>query len=240
MNIDQITPGLQVNYPPIGDCEITRIDGYYYLQPLTEEGWGNAYQRYKYGHGLAYGKRCGRVMPMLTEAIIEAMTLPNPKSRPTGQAGEILVVGIDPGTHTGFAVKDLATGKFIMVITVPIHQAWGTMNTLIALHGKEALRVVVEDARQRKWIDKSEGREKLQGVGSVKRDCTIWDDYLADLGIPYRMVKPAAHRTKWNAKVWQAATGWTGRTSEHARDAAILVHGINEINIKTLTWKTGR
>jgi hypothetical protein len=40
-----------------------------------------------------------------------------------------------------------------------------------------------------------------------------------------------------NTKYATQQSGWTGRTSEHARDAAILVHGINEKNIKTLIWK---
>lgn len=146
------------------------------------------------------------------------------------------IIGIDPGTQTGVAIKDLESGQFLLVDTFKIHQAIELIKTWAALPG---VCVIVEDANQRKWIDKSEGREKLQGVGSVKRDCRIWDDYLADLGLPYRMVKPTAHRTKWPLATWQAATKWKGRTSNHARDAAILVHGINSKNIKTLHWKSG-
>ena len=31
--------------------------------------------------------------------------------------------------------------------------------------------------------------------------------------------------TKWSAEVFADMTGWKGRTSNHARDAALLVYG---------------
>lgn len=148
-----------------------------------------------------------------------------------------ITIGIDPGTDTGFAVKDLATGQYTLVATMPIHKAWGTLLTLAQLHGKAALHVVVEDARLRKWIPKTSGREKLQGAGSIKRDCAIWEDFLTDQGIPHRMVAPAEGRTKWNEAFWKQATGYKGRTSNHARDAAVLVLGVNEKNLLTFNWK---
>jgi hypothetical protein len=67
--------------------------------------------------------------------------------------------------------------------------------------------------------------EALQGAGSIKRDCTIWADYLASLGVPYVNVKPAAGATKWTAERFAKFTGWHGRTNEHGRDAALLVLG---------------
>lgn len=140
------------------------------------------------------------------------------------------VIGIDPGTHTGIAVKDLESGKFILIATMQIHRA---LKFVESLHPEQKIFVVIEDARQRKWIEPKAGREKLQGVGSVKRDCAIWEDFLQDVGIPYKMTAPAKNKTKWPMKVWQAATGWKARTSEHARDAAILIHGINS---KTIQW----
>jgi hypothetical protein len=37
------------------------------------------------------------------------------------------------------------------------------------------------------------------------------------------LVHPAANATKKKAKDFIRMTGWTGRTNEHARDAAMLV-----------------
>lgn len=157
-----------------------------------------------------------------------------------------LIIGIDPGTHTGIAVKDLSTGQFTQIETLKLHEAMQLVKEMnpatssiahLLTHGPQVF-IIVEDARQRTWIPKETGREVLQGVGSVKRDCSIWEDYIADLGLPYRMVKPAAHKTKWNLESWQAATGWTARTSNHARDAAILIHGINARNVQTIKWNS--
>jgi hypothetical protein len=63
------------------------------------------------------------------------------------------------------------------------------------------------------------------GAGSVKRDCAIWEDFCRDLGIDYIPVPPQAGLTKWPADYFNKVTGWKGRTSDHARDAALLVYG---------------
>lgn len=94
--------------------------------------------------------------------------------------------------------------------------------------GSEFL-VVFEDARQRKWFtperSNSEYRGKLMGAGAAKRDAKIWEEFLQDNIIPYEAHKPQAGGTKWPADHWARVTGWEGRTSEHARDAALLVFG---------------
>ena len=91
------------------------------------------------------------------------------------------------------------------------------------------VRARVEDARQRKWIPnmgsfRNEiGRAK--GAGSVERDCSIWEDFLADIGIPCEMVAPKNNVTKLRQEAFSNLTGWTQRTNEHERDAAMLVFG---------------
>ena len=69
----------------------------------------------------------------------------------------------------------------------------------------------------------SEYRGKLMGAGAAKRDAKIWEEFLADNGINYEAHKPQAGTTKWSADYFTRITGYTGRTSEHARDAALLV-----------------
>ena len=84
-----------------------------------------------------------------------------------------------------------------------------------------------EDAKQRQYLPPeatlSDYRGKLMGAGSVKRDSAIWREFCSFWGIPYVAVAPRAGMTKWDAKYFAKVTGWTGRTSEHARDAALLV-----------------
>jgi hypothetical protein len=84
------------------------------------------------------------------------------------------------------------------------------------------MTVTYEDARLRTWFG-AKGREALQGAGSVKRDCGIWAELLGTLKIPYKAVSPQSKGRKLDAAQFAKLTGWTGRTNEHARDAAMLV-----------------
>lgn len=68
------------------------------------------------------------------------------------------------------------------------------------------------------------------GVGpcimkQVGRDCTIWDDFCRENGIEYRMMAPCRGCTKLDASKFKALTKWQGRTTEHSRDAAMIVFG---------------
>lgn len=137
------------------------------------------------------------------------------------------LVGIDPGKHTGLAIWNTETQSFADLGTVPIHDALKAVFYLHRDYGP--VRVYFEDARQRKWLPKdatsSEYRGHLMGAGSVKRDSVIWQDALTDWGIPFEMVPPRAGATKWDAQTFARITGYKGRTSNHARDAALLVYG---------------
>lgn len=137
-------------------------------------------------------------------------------------------IGIDPGKSTGIAVWNMNTQHFEMLDTVPIHVAMDRVRAFGAKYGN--IRVYFEDARQRHYLPRernvSEYRGKLMGAGSVKRDSVIWQDALTDWGIPFTMVPPRAGATKWTADTFRRITGYTGRTSNHARDAALLVYGM--------------
>ncbi len=140
-----------------------------------------------------------------------------------------ILIGIDPGEHTGFAVWNTGRMQFDEVCTLSLIRAVDRVRELRALYGWENIKVVFEDARQRKWFPReknvSEYRGKLMGAGAAKRDARIWEEFLTDYGIPFTAHKPQAGGTKWSADYFAQVTGWTGRTSEHARDAALLVYG---------------
>lgn len=86
------------------------------------------------------------------------------------------------------------------------------------------VKVRVEDARKAKF-NRQQEMYKAQGAGSVMRDAKIWEDFLADLQIDYEMVRPKKDLTKWNSETFKNITGYAGASSEHARDAALLVYG---------------
>ena len=140
-----------------------------------------------------------------------------------------LYIGIDPGVNTGVAVWDKTEQKLDMVDTMTITQAMKTVEDFNGVLDEETdteYKVVVfmEDARQRNWFGQS-GREKLQGAGSVKRDCAIWETFCQEVGIELRKIAPKNNYTKLSAEQFRKLTGWKGRTSDHGRDAAMLVFG---------------
>lgn len=141
-------------------------------------------------------------------------------------------IGIDTGTHTGVAIWDGT--QFLLLETMAIHKAMKMVNVYVQSGIDVVVRV--EDPRQRTWfgterMSREQERKKLQGVGSVKRDASIWDDYLSDLckdkpNIKYEMVAPRRNITKLSSESFKALTKWQGRTNEHCRDAACLVFGL--------------
>jgi len=136
----------------------------------------------------------------------------------------MIYIGIDPGTHTGVAVWDPREGKFLSLQTLWIHDALFLVRRLSEEHMRHIM-VVFEDARQRTWFGKGDVSAKLQGAGSVKRDCSIWEDFCTDYGIPFRAVPPVKGATKVTPTYFKMISGWEGRTSEHSRDAGMLVIG---------------
>lgn len=136
------------------------------------------------------------------------------------QLSDKYLIGIDPGVITGVAIWD---GKeLIQVKSMMIHQALEKIKNWIGMK----ILVRLEDARKRNWFGES-GREQLQGAGSVKRDCKIWEDFLTDYKIPYELVAPKNNKTKMDAELFRKITGWKEQTNEHSRDAGMLVYGYN-------------
>ncbi len=138
-----------------------------------------------------------------------------------------IYIGIDTGVSTGVAIWNSKTKAFVLIETMPIHKAMDAVfQWVITWNNKtdgKNIKVRVEDARQRTGL-KFIGKERLQGAGSIKRDAKIWEDFLTDIGCEFDMVAPHNNRTKVKDKPFKDMTGWEGRTSEHSRDAAMLVY----------------
>lgn len=137
----------------------------------------------------------------------------------------MLVVGIDPGLHTGLAVWDTSTRQFLDIRCSGIVSAMDYLDDISLKRGIGL--VVFEDARQRKWIprerDLAQMKGRAMGAGSVKRDCTIWEEWCESRNIQYIASRPKNGMTKLTDAYFRGITGYDRRTNEHGRDAAMLV-----------------
>lgn len=136
-----------------------------------------------------------------------------------------ILIGIDAGVKTGFALS--LNGTLKQAKTLSIIEAMEEVRQIVKKTQEYEITVFIEDARKRKWV--TGGREKLQGVGSVKRDCKIWEEFCIHHDVDFELVAPKNNRTKLSDQTFKRMTGWTQRTSEHARDAVMLIWGEYEI-----------
>ena len=136
----------------------------------------------------------------------------------------MILIGIDTGVKTGFAHS--IDGVLQEVSTQTILSAQDKVLDIRdeAAQSDVKLVVCIEDVRKRKWVDPSIGGERLKGVGSVTRDCSIWQEFCERNGLRHILVPPAHIDTKRKAKDFEMITGWTARTSEHARDAGMMIY----------------
>ena len=133
-----------------------------------------------------------------------------------------LLIGVDPGVNTGIAVY--SEGALQLVESCSAIKAETFI--LKTVSECENVKVLIEDARLRTWFG-SAGRERLKGVGSVNRDCSRWEEFCEHHQIEYQLIHSKNNKTKIKATEFKRITGWSKRTNEHGRDAAMLVYGIN-------------
>ena len=133
-----------------------------------------------------------------------------------------LLIGIDPGTHTGIATYD-PEKKVLLLDTLKLHEAFRQMRQLNQFWD---LEVIIENPNL--WThfqNRKDARAKLQGAGSVKRDYSAWVEFLQDYKIPFTGIRPDKTRNLYakDQSFFKKLTGYTKRCSEHARVAALLV-----------------
>jgi len=147
----------------------------------------------------------------------------------------LLHLGIDPGADTGLAVYAPGPDRLLDVRTMSF---WEAVEWVLAQGGPDDMVLVLEDPTATSHVWQAKQREsrgvqlrKAQSVGANKRDAQLWFDLLAGKGYHVLTKAPGSGRgwdgAKWTAKLFRAITGWTGSTSQHARDAAALVYGMN-------------
>jgi len=143
-----------------------------------------------------------------------------------------VVIGIDPGVKTGLAVINHGLLEKVMTLDFwnAIKHVEAYLEELKTTHEID-IRVYIEDPNLNKPVfDRGQrGRKALniaQKVGSNKRDAQLLIEFCNLRELPVLAVRPVAGPfTKMTAEFFKRQTGWNGRTSQHARDAAGLILG---------------
>jgi len=140
-----------------------------------------------------------------------------------------IIIGIDPGTKTGVAIFKPLFKSFNYINTLKIHEAIVLIADFVEDHPHAKIIVRIEDARTWKPFSKNrrESDAKKMGAGSIRRDCAIWEDFLADIkkefpNVDYEFVNLQSNVKKLSADTFKRITGYEGKTTEHSRDAGIL------------------
>lgn len=135
-----------------------------------------------------------------------------------------ILIGIDPGTTTGVAIKRYFQGQpYMELMSGTITQM---MEVVKEYNDKaDSCIVMLEDARKRQWFGIN-GGSKLQGAGSIKRDCAIWEDWLNEQSIIHTLIHPKDVVTKMDGEQFTLLTG-IKKSNQHQRDACMIVWGVS-------------
>lgn len=131
----------------------------------------------------------------------------------------MLILGIDPGANTGLAV--IRNGVLERLATIEPCDIEQELRALLPA------RVVFEDSRLQshtwtKAASRAAAAKMARNVGQVDAWCSLIVGLCAKLGIPAHGISPRDKGAKIKAEAFAAATGWTGASNEHTRDACMV------------------
>jgi hypothetical protein len=132
----------------------------------------------------------------------------------------MLVMGIDPGKHTGIAICD---GGYLANLYET--DFWGAIDSIGCF--PDAVVVIELPDTKHVWHDGARTKASIQrtgvNVGSALREAELLIQYLVRIERQHIVQKPHG---KMTADQFKRLTGWNGRTNQHMRDAAMLVFGL--------------
>ena len=142
------------------------------------------------------------------------------RARMQNNMGNIWILGIDPGTNTGMAIRNVVTGDIEKLWTSNFWEAYHyAINNALCWRG-----VVVEVPDTKRVFHKAAGGlQQIQRtavrVGGVLREAELLAQGIEQQNIPVLRVNP---RGKINAEKFNSITGWKHKSNEHSRDAGML------------------
>ena len=135
------------------------------------------------------------------------------------RAASRIIVGIDPGASTGFAV--IGDGVLTNLLTI---SPW---DIEIELSSAPVDRVIFEDSRLQShtWTratTRAAAAKMARNVGEIDAWCKLIIGICGRRGIPAHGISPKGKGKKLNAEQFKNATGWTGKSNQHERDGAMV------------------
>jgi hypothetical protein len=129
-------------------------------------------------------------------------------------------IGIDPGMNNGFAIYDRQLAQITHCTCLPLHVLFDTLKSW----QKNGIEVFIENPNT--WISfgsKKKSDARLQGAGAVKQTYRHIVEFLDDYEIAYTPTKLQGNLKKVSRDYFAKITGYTDKTNEHGRDAAMIV-----------------
>ena len=145
-------------------------------------------------------------------------------------------IGLDAGQQTGLATWDAVEERFAVLTTTTFWEAIALVETYPA----GEIVVVVEDPAQNRptfahgtprTLQAARRRERIsRDVGQNQREAKLLADGLGRKGYRVRRTRPRSR--KLDAEQFRRLTKHQGRTSQHARDAGMLVFGLKRAPVE--------
>jgi hypothetical protein len=131
-------------------------------------------------------------------------------------------IGVDPGKHTGAAVYDRKERRLIEVVTIDFWRFAFDFHLRYPPNVVHKLIVELPNTTA-VWHKKAKKREAIEktavNVGKSLREAELLADWAGRVGYEVITRHPQG---KVDDAIFRRITGWKGRTSQHARDAAML------------------
>lgn len=137
------------------------------------------------------------------------------------------VIGLDPGVNTGVALY--VNGKLVSLRTIqPIDIQDCIKESFSEL-------IVFEDSRLQSavWVpskNKAVANNIARKIGQVDALCSLIEETCSRYDIKFMRVSPKAKGGKMNAEDFNGLTGWSARSNQHERDAAMVAWQLRNHN----------
>lgn len=145
-------------------------------------------------------------------------------------------IGIDP--PKGWAEYDPEAQKLVAVETTDFFEIQSRLEIISALYrsGSVAVRIYIETPQHNRPVFMKDSRPSdrlkllkiAQNIGENKANAKLLvslAERLFGRENVFQVTPNKKSATKWKSERFEIVTGWKPRTSEHGRDAAMLVWG---------------